>query len=222
MEGYTYFFTYNETKLHKKRKFWGMRCAMGCDMSQGDDFCAFTFLFPLPDGSFGVKTRSYITRLTYDRLPRALREKYMTFINEGSLIVMEGIVLNIDTDVFDDLDKHIIEKDYDICSVGYDPYNAAEFIDRWEKENGPFGIVKVPQGVKTETVPLGELKLLAEERMLLFDEEIMKFTMGNCIALEDTNGNRKLFKKRREEKIDNVAAMLDAYVSYKLNKESFE
>lgn len=222
MEGYTYFFTYNETKLHKKRKFWGMRCAMGCDMSQGDDFCAFTFLFPLPDGSFGVKTRSYITRLTYDRLPRALREKYMTFINEGSLIVMEGIVLNIDTDVFDDLDKHIIEKDYDICSVGYDPYNASEFIDRWEKENGPFGIVKVPQGVKTETVPLGELKILAEERMLLFDEEIMKFTMGNCIALQDTNGNRKLFKKRREEKIDNVAAMLDAYVSYKLNKESFE
>lgn len=222
MEGYTYFFTYNETKLHKKRKFWGMRCAMGCDMSQGDDFCAFTFMFPLPDGSFGIKTRSYITRLTYDRLPRALKEKYNVFIDEGSLIVMEGIVLNIDTDVYDDLDKYIIDCDYDICSVGYDPYNAAEFIDRWEKENGPFGIVKVPQGVKTETVPLGELKLLAEERMLLFDEEIMKFTMGNCIALEDTNGNRKLFKKRREEKIDNVAAMLDAYVSYKLNKEVFE
>ena len=222
MEGYTYFFTYAETKLHKKRKYWGMRCAMGADFSQGDDFCAFTFMFPLPDGSFGIKTRSYITRLTYDKLPRALREKYMSFIEEGSLIVMEGMVLDIDTLVFDDLDEYIIKCDYDICSFGYDPYFAAPFVERWEKENGPWGIVKVPQGVKTESVPLGELKTLAEERMLLFDEELMKFTMGNCIALEDTNGNRKLFKKRREEKIDNVAAMLDAYVSYKMNKEAFE
>lgn len=222
MEGYTYFFTYAETKLHKKRKYWGMRCAMGADFSQGDDFCAFTFMFPLPDGSFGIKTRSYITRLTYDKLPRALREKYMSFIEEGSLIVMEGMVLDIDTLVFDDLDEYITKCDYDICSFGYDPYFAAPFVERWEKENGPWGIVKVPQGVKTESVPLGELKTLAEERMLLFDEELMKFTMGNCIALEDTNGNRKLFKKRREEKIDNVAAMLDAYVSYKMNKEAFE
>ena len=221
LEGYTYFFRYEETLPHRKRDFWGMPCALGADMSQGDDFCAFTFLFPLSDNRFGIKALSYITELTLKKLPLALRNKYEEFINEGSLIVMNGTVLDLDL-VYDDLDKHILNNDYDVRCFGYDPYNASTFVSRWESENGPFGITKVPQGVKTESVPLGELKTLAEERMLIFDESIMQFTMGNCITIEDTNGNRKLYKKRREEKIDNVAAMMDAYVSYKDNKDVFE
>ena len=222
MEGYTYFFTYEETLPHKrKRNYWEMPCALGADLSQGDDFCAFTFLFPLGNGSFGIKTRSYITSLTLKKLPGAMRLKYEDFINEGSLIVLEGTVLDM-MEVYEDLDNHIIDCKYDVCCFGFDPYNAKEFVERWETENGPFGIVKVIQGAKTESVPLGELKTLAEERMLLFDEELMSFAMGNCITLEDTNGNRKLLKKRREQKIDNVSAMMDAYIAYKANKEAFE
>ena len=219
-EGYTYYFTYEETLPHRKHSFCGMPCSLGADLSQGDDFCAFTFLFPLNDGSFGVKTRSYITELSLTKLPASMRFKYDEFIKEGSLIIMNGTVLDID-EVYEDIDKHIVDNEYDVCCFGYDPYNAKEFVDRWSSENGPFCIEKVIQGVKTETVPLGELKTLSEERMLIFDEEIMKFTMGNCITLEDTNGNRKLLKKRYEHKIDNVSAMLDAYVAYKHNKEVF-
>ena len=222
MEGYTYFFTYEETLPHRPRNFWSLPCALGADMSQGDDFCAFTFLFPLSNGSFGVKTRCYITEFTLRKLPLAMRQKYEEFINEGSLQVLPGTVLDLDHDVYDDLDKHIINCKYDVRAFGFDPYNAREFVERWTTENGPFGIEKVIQGAKTESVPLGELKKFAEERMLLFDEELMTFTMGNCIALEDTNGNRKLYKKRKEQKIDAVAAMMDAYVAFKLNKEAFE
>lgn len=221
MEGYTYYFTYEETLPHRKRNFWQMPCALGADLSQGDDFCAFTFLFPLPDGAFGVKTRNYISSLTLMKLPGAMRMKYDQFMAEGSLVVLEGAVLDM-MEVYEDLDNHIIECDYDVRFFGYDPYNAKEFVARWEAENGPFGIAKVIQGVKTESVPLGELKKLSEERMLLFDEELMTFTMGNCITMEDTNGNRKLLKKRYEHKIDAVAAMMDAYVAYKLNREAFE
>ena len=221
MEGYTYFFTYDETLPHRKRDFWQMPCALGADLSQGDDFCAFTFLFPLRDGTFGVKTRNYITSKTLHKLPGAMRLKYDEFMEEGSLIVLDGTVLDM-TEVYDDLDNHIIERGYDVRCFGFDPYNAREFVERWESENGPFGIEKVIQGAKTESVPLGELKKLAEDRMLLFDEELMTFAMGNCITLEDTNGNRKLLKKRYEQKIDAVAAMMDAYVAYKLNKEAFE
>ena len=220
-EGYTYYFTYEETLPHRKRDYWGMLCSLGADLSQGDDFCAFTFMFPLPDGTFGIKTRSYITELSLTKLPPAMRAKYDEFIREGSLIIMNGTVLDMN-EVYDDLDRHIVEKEYDVTCFGYDPYNAKEFVERWQSDNGPFGIEKVPQGAKTETVPLGELKTLASEGMLLFDEEIMSFTMGNCITLEDTNGNRKLLKKRYEHKIDNVAAMLDAYVAYKHNKDAFE
>ena len=221
MEGYTYYFTYEETLTHRKRDFWNMSCALGADLSQGDDFCAFTFLFPLQNEAFGVKTLNYISSLTLMKLPPAMRVKYEEFIEEGSLIVMEGAVLDMD-EVYDELDKHIINNGYNVCCFGYDPYNAKEFVKRWELENGPFGIEKVIQGARTESVPLGELKKLAEERLLLFDEKIMTFTMGNCITIEDTNGNRKLLKKRHEHKIDSVAAMLDAYVAYKLNKEAFE
>ena len=221
MEGYTYFFTYDETLPHRRRDFWGMSCAMGADLSQGDDFCAFTFLFPLRDGSFGVKTRNYITDKTLHKLPGAMRLKYDEFMREGSLIVLEGTVLDMEQ-VYDDLDAHIIEREYDVRCFGFDPYNARAFVERWERENGPFGIEKVIQGAKTESVPLGELKKLAEERMLIFDEELMTFAMGNCITLEDTNGNRKLLKKRYDQKIDAVAAMMDAYVAYKLNKDAFE
>ena len=222
MEGYTYFFTYEETLRHRrKRSFWKMPCALGADLSQGDDFCAFTFLFPLSNGMFGVKTRSYITSLTLNKLPLAMRLKYNDFMREGSLIVLEGTVLDMMA-VYEDLDQHIIDKEYEVMCLGYDPYNAKEFVERWEQENGPFGIEKVPQGAKTESVPLGELKTLASERMLLFDEELMTFAMGNCITLEDTNGNRKLLKKRHEMKIDNVAAMMDAYIAYKANKDAFE
>lgn len=222
MEGYTYFFTYEETLRHRrKRSYWKMPCALGADLSQGDDFCAFTFLFPLSNGMFGVKTRSYITSLTLNKLPLAMRLKYNDFMKEGSLIVLDGTVLDMMM-VYDDLDQHIIDKEYDVMCFGYDPYNAKEFVERWEQENGPFGIEKVPQGAKTESVPLGELKTLASERMLLFDEELMTFAMGNCITLEDTNGNRKLLKKRHEMKIDNVAAMMDAYIAYKANKDAFE
>ena len=222
MEGYTYFFTYEETlPIQRKRDFWNMPCALGADLSQGDDFCAFTFLFPLRDGSFGVKTRNYITDKTLRKLPGAMRLKYDEFMAEGSLIVMEGTVLDLD-EVYDDLDAHIADKGYDVRCFGYDPYNARAFVERWESENGPFGIEKVIQGAKTESVPLGELKKLAEERALIFDEELMCFTMGNCITLEDTNGNRKLLKKRYDQKIDAVAAMMDAYVAYKLNKDAFE
>ena len=221
MEGYTYFFTYDETLPHRKRDFWQMPCSLGADLSQGDDFCAFTFLFPLRDGSFGVKTRNYITSKTLHKLPGAMRLKYDEFMEEGSLIVLDGTVLDM-TEVYDDLDNHIIDRGYDVRCFGFDPYNAREFVERWESENGPFGIEKVIQGAKTESVPLGELKKLAEDRMLLFDEELMTFAMGNCITLEDTNGNRKLLKKRYEQKIDAVAAMMDAYVAYKLNKEAFE
>lgn len=221
MEGYTYYFTYEETKVHRRQNFWQMPCALGADLSQGDDFCAFTFLFPLSGERFGVKTRNYITSLTLNRLPLAIREKYNDFIKEGSLIIMEGTVLDMD-EVYDDLDQFIIDTEYDVRCFGYDPYNAKAFVNRWEQENGPFGIEKVIQGSKTESVPLGELKKLAQERMLLFDEQLMKFTMGNCITLVDNNGNRKLFKYRREDKIDAVAAMMDAYVAYKLNKEAFE
>lgn len=222
MEGYTYFFTYEETLRHKrKRNYWKMPCALGADLSQGDDFCAFTFLFPLSNGSFGVKTRSYITRRTLDNLPLAMRLKYNEFIREGSLIIMEGTVLDM-MEVFEDLDQHMINMEYDVMAFGYDPYNAKEFVERWTQENGPFGIEKVPQGAKTESVPLGELKILASDRMLLFDEELMTFAMGNCITLEDTNGNRKLLKKRHEMKIDNVAALMDAYIAYKAYKDAFE
>lgn len=221
MEGYTYFFSYEETLTHKQRVYWQMPCSMGADLSQGDDFCAFTFMFPLGDGSFGIKTRSYITSLTLSRLPQALRFKYDQFMAEGSLIVLEGTVLDMD-EVYDDLDNHIIESGYEVRCFGFDPYNAKTFVDRWIRENGEFGVEKVIQGAKTESVPLGELKKLSEERMLLFDEQLMTFAMGNCITLEDTNGNRKLLKMRRDQKIDNVAAMLDAYVAYKLNKDAFE
>ncbi|RAP49185.1 MAG: terminase [Methanosphaera sp. SHI613] len=221
MEGYTYFFTYEETIKHKIREFWNLPCAMGADLSQGDDFCAFSFLFPLRDEFFGIKTRNYISSLTLMKLQPVMRQKYETFIAEGSLIVMEGAVLDM-TDVYDDLDEFIINSAYDVRCFGYDPYNAKEFVERWARENGPFGIEKVQQGVKTESVPLGELKKLAEERMLLFDENIMEFAMGNCITLEDTNGNRKLLKKRHSDKIDCVAATMDAYVAYKLNKDAFE
>ena len=221
MEGYTYYFTYEETKVHRRRDYWGMPCAVGADLSQGDDFTAFVFLFPLSDGSFGVKTRNYISELTLMKLPLAMRQKYDDFINEGSLIVMPGAVLDM-MDVYEDLDNHIARCEYDPRCFGFDPYNAREFVERWERENGPFGIVKVIQGVKTESVPLGELKKLAEERMLLFDEEVMSFAMGNCITIEDNNGNRKLLKKRYEAKIDPVASMMDAFVAYKLNKDAFE
>ena len=221
MEGYTYYFTYEETLPHRKRDYWNMPCSLGADLSQGDDFCAFTFLFPLRNGAFGVKTRNYITELTMKKLPSAMRFKYDEFVKEGSLIVMPGTVLDM-MQVYDDIDNHIINCNYDVRSFGYDPYNAREFIERWEQENGPFGIEKVQQGSKTESVPLGELKKLSEERLLLFDEDLMTFTMGNCITLEDTNGNRKLLKKRYDQKIDAVAAMMDAYVAYKLNKEAFE
>ena len=220
-EGYTYYFTYEETLPHRKREYWQMPCALGADLSQGDDFCAFTFLFPLQNGRFGIKVRSYISSLTLNKLPAAMRFKYEEFMKEGSLIVLDGTVLDM-MEVYNDLDSHIIEMGYDIRCFGYDPYNAREFVERWEAENGPFGIEKVIQGVKTESVPLGELKKLSEERMLLFDEALMTFAMGNCITLEDTNGNRKLLKKRYEEKIDNVAAMMDAFIAYKLNKEAFE
>ena len=221
MEGYTYFFTYEETLPHRRRDYWKMPCALGADLSQGDDFCAFTFMFPLSNGCFGIKTRNYITDNTLGKLPLAMRQKYTDFMNEGSLIVLEGTVLDM-MDVYDDLDRHIIEMDYDVRCFGFDPYNAREFVERWERENGPFGIEKVIQGAKTESVPLGELKKLSEERMLLFDEDLMTFAMGNCITLEDTNGNRKLLKKRYDQKIDAVAAMMDAYVAYKLNKDAFE
>ena len=221
MEGYTYYFTYEETLPHRKRDFWQMPCALGADLSQGDDFCAFTFLFPLPNGSFGVKTRNYISSLTLKKLPSAMRVKYDEFMREGSLMVLEGTVLNM-MEVYEDLDNHIIERGYDVRCFGYDPYNAKEFVERWVNENGPFGVEKVIQGVKTESVPLGELKKLAGERMLIFDEELMTFAMGNCITLEDTNGNRKLLKKRYDQKIDAVAAMMDAYVAYKINIEAFE
>lgn len=221
MEGYTYYFTYEETLIHRKRDFWQMPCSLGCDLSQGDDFCAFTFLFPLLGDEFGVKTRSYITSTTLNKLPAAMRFKYDEFMKEGSLIVMEGTVLDM-IQVYEDLDEHISSMNYDVRCMGYDPYNAKDFVERWEQENGPFGIVKVIQGARTESVPLGELKKLAEERKLLFDEDLMSFAMGNCITVEDTNGNRKLLKKRYEQKIDNVAAMMDAYVAYKLNRDAFE
>lgn len=221
MEGYTYYFTYEETLPHRRRDYWGMPCSLGADLSQGDDFCAFTFLFPLRNGAFGVKTRNYITELTMKKLPSAMRFKYDEFVKEGSLIVMPGTVLDM-MQVYDDIDNHIINCNYDVRTFGYDPYNAREFVERWERENGPFGIEKVQQGSKTESVPLGELKKLSEERLLLFDEDLMTFTMGNCITSEDTNGNRKLLKKRYDQKIDAVAAMMDAYVAYKLNKEAFE
>ena len=221
MEGYTFFFTYEETLVHPSRHFWEMPCSLGADLSQGDDFCAFTFLFPLPREKYGVKTRSYISSLTLSRLPGALRHKYDNFRKEGSLHILEGTVLDM-MEVYDDLENHILENRYDVRSFGYDPYNAKEFVTRWEAENGPYGIEKVIQGARTESVPLGELKKMSEERLLIFDEELMSFTMGNCITLEDTNGNRKLLKRRSDEKIDNVAAMMDAYVAYKLHKEAFE
>ncbi len=221
LEGYTYFFTYEETKPHRKRKFWNLPCAIGVDLSQGDDFCSFTFLFPLSGEQFGVKTRNYISSYTVMKLPMALRLKYEEFMREGSLIVLEGTTLDL-TDVYDDLDRHIVNSGYDVRAFGYDPYNATEFVERWARENGPFGIEKVIQGIRTESVPLGELKKLSEQRKLLFDESIMSFTMGNCIVMEDTNGNRKLLKKRHEAKIDSVAAMMDAFVAYKLHKDSFE
>ncbi len=221
MEGYTYYFTYEETLPGRKRDYWGLPCALGADLSQGDDFCAFTFMFPLSDGSFGIKVRSYITSNTLHKLPMAMRLKYEDFITEGSLMVFDGTILDM-MNVYDDLDKYISDSKYDIRSFGYDPYNAKEFVDRWQTENGPYGIVKVIQGSKTESVPLGELKKLAENKLLQFDQSLMTFAMGNCIALEDTNGNRKLYKVRRDAKIDNVAAMLDAFVAYKQNKEAFE
>ena len=221
MEGYTYYFTYEETKPHRRRDFWRMRCAMGIDLSQGDDFCSFTFLFPLADGRFGVKTRNYISEITLMKLPMAMRNKYDDFMAEGSLIVMNGTVLDM-MEVYEDLDNHIMDRGYDVCCVGYDPYGAKAFIERWELENGPYGIVKVPQGARTESIPLGELKKLSEERMLIFDEEVMSFAMGNCIVMEDTNGNRKLLKKRYEAKIDCVSAMMDAFISYKDNRDAFE
>ena len=221
MEGFTYYFTYEETIPHKKREYWQLSCALGADLSQGDDFCAFTFLFPLGNGRFGVKTRNYISEIKLMKLPQAMRAKYEQFINEGSLAVLPGVVLDM-MEVYEDLDKFIAENEYDVCCLGFDPYNAKEFIARWTAENGPFGIEKVIQGVKTESVPLGELKKLAEERLLLFDEELMSWAMGNSIVMEDTNGNRKLLKKRYEEKIDAVAAMMDAFVAFKINREAFE
>ena len=222
MEGFTYFFTYEETLPQKrKRDYWRMSCAVGADLSQGDDFCSFVFLFPLPHGEFGIKTRNYITEYTLTKLPGAMRHKYDEFMAEGSLIVMPGTVLDM-MDVYEDLDRHITESQYDVCAIGYDPYNAREFIERWERENGPFGIEKVIQGSKTESVPLGELKKLAEQGALLFDEELMSYAMGNAITIEDTNGNRKLLKKRYEAKIDPVASLMDAFVAWKLNKEAFE
>lgn len=221
MEGYTYYFTYEETLPHPSRDYWGMPCSLGADLSQGNDFCAFTFLFPLSDGSFGIKVRSYISSTTYEKLPAAMRLKYEEFMNEGSLVVLEGTILDM-MDAYDDLDKHIESRQYDVRSFGFDPYNAKAFVERWQSENGPYGVEKVIQGAKTESVPLGELKKLSENRLLLFDEKLMQFAMGNCIALEDTNGNRKLWKKHYEAKIDNVAALLDAFVAYKLNKEAFE
>ena len=221
MEGYTYFFTYEETLVHKFREYWRMPCALGADLSRGDDFCAFTFMFPLPDGCFGIKTRNYITSLTLNKLPLAMYQKYQDFIAEGSLIVMEGTILDM-MDVYDDLDQFILDRQFDICALGYDPYNAKEFVERWCKENGSYGVEKVIQGARTESVPLGELKKLAEERMLLFDEDIMAFSMGNCITITDTNGNRKLLKQRNDQKIDPVAAMLDAFVAYKVHIELFE
>lgn len=221
MEGYTYYFTYEETLPHRRRDYWQMPCSLGADLSQGDDFCSFTFLFPLSNGAFGIKTRNYITELTLNKLQTAMRIKYEDFMKEGSLIVMPGAVLDM-MEVYDDLDEHISKLGYDVRCFGYDPYNAREFVERWERENGPYGIEKVIQGAKTESVPLGELKKLSEERMLLFDEDLMTFTMGNCIVMEDTNGNRKLLKKRYDAKIDAVAAMMDAFVAYKLNREAFE
>ncbi len=221
MEGYTYYFTYEETLPHHKRSYWGMPCALGADLSQGDDFCAFTFLFPLKDGTYGVKVRSYISSKTLHKLPAAMRLKYDEFMREGSLIVLDGNILDM-MQVYDDLDEHITQSNYDVRCLGFDPYNAKEFVERWQTENGPFGIEKVIQGSKTESVPLGELKSLAEARALLFDEDLMTFAMGNCVTLEDTNGNRKLYKKRYEAKIDNVAALMDAFVAYKNNKEAFE
>ena len=221
MEGYTYFFTYEETLPHRKRDFWKMPCSLGADLSKGDDFCSFTFLFPLSGGEFGVKTRNYITELTLMKLPAAMRAKYDQFMKEGSLIVMPGTVLDM-MEVYEDLDNYIAQCEYDVRSFGFDPYNAREFVERWERENGPFGIEKVIQGAKTESVPLGELKKLAEQRLILFDEELMAYAMGNCITLEDTNGNRKLLKKRYDQKIDAVAAMMDAFVAFKLNREAFE
>ena len=220
-EGYTYYFTYEETLPHKKREYWQMPCSVGGDLSLGDDFCSFVFLFPLQNGEFGIKTRNYITSLTLQKLPAAMRLKYEQFIEEGSLVVMEGTILDM-IEVYEDLDQHIIERSYDVRCFGYDPYNAKDFVERWVAENGPFGVVKVIQGAKTESVPLGELKKLSEERMLLFDEELMTFAMGNCITLEDTNGNRKLLKRRYEQKIDAVAAMMDAFIAFKLNREAFE
>ena len=221
MEGYTYFFTYEETLVHKFREYWRMPCALGADLSRGDDFCAFTFMFPLPDGCFGIKTRNYITSLTLNKLPLAMYQKYQDFIAEGSLIVMEGTIFDR-MEVYDDLDQFILDRQFDICAFGYDPYNAKEFVERWCKENGSYGVEKVIQGARTESVPLGELKKLAEERMLLFDEDIMAFSMGNCITITDTNGNRKLLKQRNDQKIDPVAAMLDAFVAYKVHIELFE
>ena len=220
-EGYTYYFTYEETLPHRRRDYWKMPCSLGADLSQGDDFCSFTFMFPLSGGAFGIKTRNYITEATLMKLPAAMRAKYEDFMKEGSLIVMPGTVLDM-MDVYDDLDNHITECEYDVRCLGFDPYNAREFVERWERENGPFGIEKVIQGAKTESVPLGELKKLSEERMLLFDEDLMTFTMGNCIVMEDTNGNRKLLKKRYDAKIDAVAAMMDAFVAYKLNRDAFD
>lgn len=221
MEGYTYYFSYEETLPHSRRSFWKMQCSMGADLSQGDDFCAFTFLFPLRNGMFGVKVRSYITTLTLSKLNLAMRQKYQEFIDEGTLVVMERSIIDVQ-EVYDDLDKFIIDSQYEVCSLGYDPYNAKEFVERWARENGSFGIEKVPQGVRTETVPLGEIKKLSEKRMLIFDESLMSFCMGHCITLEDTNGNRKLYKKRYEDKIDNVSALMDALVAYKVNKDAFE
>lgn len=221
MEGYTYYFTYEETLPHRKQDFWRMPCALGADLSQGDDFCAFTFLFPLGGDAFGVKTRNYISETTLMKLPAAMRIKYDQFMQEGSLVVLDGTVLDM-MEVYDDLDAFILQHEYDVRCFGFDPYNAKEFVTRWESENGPFGIEKVIQGAKTESVPLGELKKLSEERKLIFDEELMVFAMGNCITLEDTNGNRKLYKRRSDQKIDAVAAMMDAYVAYKLNKDAFE
>lgn len=221
MEGFTFFFTYEETKIHRHRDFWQLPCAMGADLSQGDDFCAFTFLFPLSKERYGVKTRCYISSDTMNKLSIATRLKYEDFMNEGSLIVLDCVTLDMN-EVYDDLDRFIVDKEYDVCAFGYDPYNAKDFVERWQTENGPFGIEKVIQGAKTESVPLGELKKLAENRLLLFDEELMEFCMGNCITIEDTNGNRKLAKQRRDDKIDSVAAMMDAYIAYKLNKDSFE
>ena len=219
-EGYTYYFTYEETLVHRRREFWRMPCSLGADLSQGDDFCAFTFLFPLKSGEFGIKTRNYISSSTMAKLHMAMRVKYEDFMKEGSLVVLEGTVLDM-MEVYEDLDNHIAKCEYDVCCLGFDPYNAREFVERWETENGPYGIEKVIQGAKTESVPLGELKKLAEERMLLFDEDLMTFAMGNCIAMEDTNGNRKLMKKRYDQKIDAVAAMMDAYIAYKLHKDMF-